>query len=220
MRATQWYVAVEDRTVGPVTTELLLAGLTHGRVPTSARVCPVGGDQWLDVAHVPPFNETVNQDLSGPRAKMPSEGLHIDVDLDDMFGPARPPSFDWQHPIVHFGRINGHVALPEPQILVDSLATVHDTVLIQKDSMWNLALCLAFGPDQVAEEAARAFFRVYNQHRGTDRLEWMVRVLLGRGFLPSGIPAEAGRRGLSVLQACCPPQMLGQFARAMRGPVA
>ena len=42
MQATQWYVAVDDRTVGPVTTDLLLAGLEHGRVPRTARVCPVG----------------------------------------------------------------------------------------------------------------------------------------------------------------------------------
>ena len=220
MQATQWYVAVDDRTVGPVTTDLLLAGISHGRVPSSARICPVGGDQWLDLANVPPFNETVDQRASGMRARMPSEGLQIDIDLDEMFGPEHPPSFDWQQPIVEFGHMNGSVALPDEKLLTDSLGAAHDTILIQKDAMWNLALCIAFGPLHLAEEAARAFFRVYDLHRNTDRLEWMVRVLLGRGFLPSGIPAEAGRRGLAVLQASCPTQLLGPFARAMRGPAA
>jgi hypothetical protein len=220
MQATQWYVAVEDRTVGPVTTDLLLAGLAHGRVPSSARICPVGGDQWLDLAHVPPFDETVGHQASGMRARMPSEGLQIEVDLDEMFGPEQPPSFDWQEPFVEFSHMNGSVALPDEKLLTDSLGAAHDTVLIQKDAMWNLALCIAFGSDQVAEVAGRTFFRVYGLHSNTDRLEWMVRVLLGRGFLPSGIPAEAGRRGLSVLQTCCPSHLLGPFARAMRGPAA
>ncbi len=219
MQATQWYVAVDDRAVGPVTTELLLAGLERGRVPFTARVCPVGGAEWLDVAHVPPFDETVAQHLSGPRARMPSD-VQIDVDLDELFAPETPPHFDWLQPIAPFGHINGNLSLPDPGQLLDSLAATHDTVLIQKDAMWNLALCLAFGSDQLAEAAGRAFFRVFAQHSGTDRLQWMPRVLLDRGFLPSGIPAEAGRRGLSVLQACCPPQLLGQFARAIRGPVA
>ena len=220
MQATQWYVAVEDRTVGPVTTDLLLAGITHGRVPASARVCPVGGDQWLDLATVPPFDETLGQQQSGMRARMPSEGLQIDVDLDEMFGPEPPKSFDWQVPIVEFGHMNGSVALPDEKLLTESLADTHHTILIQKDAMWNLALCVAFGPLRLAQEAARAFFHVYTLHSHTDRLEWMVRVLLGRGFLPSGIPAEAGRRGLAVLQASCPTQLLGPFARAMRGPAA
>jgi hypothetical protein len=57
----QWYVAVEDRTVGPVTTELLIRGLENGRVPPEAMVCAVGTSKWDWVATVEPFVETVRR---------------------------------------------------------------------------------------------------------------------------------------------------------------
>ena len=79
--------------------------------------------------------------------------------------------------------------------------------------MWNLALCLAFGTDAVANAAAAVFFDVVTAHDLQDRVEWMSRTLLSRGFMPSGIPHEAGYRGLAHLQNVCPPGLQHNLER-------
>ena len=52
MQASQWYVSVEERTVGPVPTDLIIRGLAEGKVPPDAMVCPVGATEWDWVASV------------------------------------------------------------------------------------------------------------------------------------------------------------------------
>jgi hypothetical protein len=220
MQSTEWYVALDGRTVGPVTTELIMAGIERGRVPAHARVRPAGGVEWVDLAEVPFFGQKVTETGTAARTHLPSVNIDISLEEFDPPAPTAAAGFDWHEPIAPFGYLNGGVKLPDQHELLTSLAAVHDTILIQKDAMWNLALCLAFGSDELAEAAGHAFFRVYGQHSATDRLQWMPRVLLGRGFLPSGIPVEAGRRGLCVLESCCPAELLGKFARAIRGPAA
>ena len=42
------------------------------------------------------------------------------------------------------------------------------------------------------------------ENGSVERLEWMSRTLLGNGFVPSGIPAEAGRLAFRRLQSLCP----------------
>ncbi|MFC1642337.1 DUF4339 domain-containing protein [Myxococcota bacterium] len=297
MHVTQdWYVAVDGQTVGPMSTDSLLAALGNGEVSLSARICPVGGSEWIDIAAVPPFDERLgsqgrarweetrpllppmscglsndapeslpafppekdpwqtgvsllsptasssrdslrgqasptlgfegptpasSQDsvLVAPRSSAPLEGMPVDLHQEES-APPEPVGVDWQQPLESFGRVNGSVQLPDQERLAASLELAPEVVLIQKDVMWNLALCLAFGSDFLAEAAGRAFFRAFSQHPHTDRLVWMPRVLLARGFLPSGIPPEAGRRGLSVLQTCCPPQLLGEFAKVIRASSA
>lgn len=56
MDSTQWYVAVDGNTVGPVSTELLMRGLSGGKVPVDALVCAVGDAEWLAVTAAPPFS--------------------------------------------------------------------------------------------------------------------------------------------------------------------
>ncbi len=56
MDSTQWYVAVDGKAVGPVSTELLIRGLEQGKVPVDALVCAAGEAEWQDVTRVPPFS--------------------------------------------------------------------------------------------------------------------------------------------------------------------
>jgi len=49
--------------------------------------------------------------------------------------------------------------------------------------------------DAVANAAAAVFFDVVTAHDLQDRVEWMSRTLLSRGFMPSGIPHEADIAG-------------------------
>ena len=75
----------------------------------------------------------------------------------------------------------------------------------------NLALCLAFGSNAVASVAADVFFDVVMAHQLHDRIEWMARTLLSRGFMPSGIPHPAGNMGIGRLRQACPPELLMQL---------
>jgi hypothetical protein len=124
-----------------------------------------------------------------------------------------PADFDWTAPMApFFERLTYDLELPDEDFLAQSLATTSDTVLVQKDAMWNLALCLAFGSEKLADAAARAFFRVCGRHLDTDGLEWMLRVLLSRASLPYGIPLKAGHRGINVLGTCCPHELLDRLS--------
>ena len=56
MDSTQWFVAVDGNTVGPVSTALLKRGLEQGKVPVDALVCAAGDQTWQAVRGVPPFS--------------------------------------------------------------------------------------------------------------------------------------------------------------------
>ena len=79
--------------------------------------------------------------------------------------------------------------------------------------MWNTALCVAFGSDQLAHAAAHAFFNAVATYGAANCLGWMPRTLLSKGFMPSGIPQQAGVRGLRVLRDRCPEELRVTFER-------
>lgn len=98
------------------------------------------------------------------------------------------------------------VELPEEKTLLQSLAVASRETFRDQGALWNLALCLAFGSDEVGAAAARAFFDAVAGQGGAERFEWMTRTLQSNGFIPSGIPEEAGRRAVRRLQSSRPPR--------------
>ena len=61
-----WYVAVGDSSVGPASTELVVRGIEHGKIPPEALVCEVGGSTWLSLATVEAFHEAVVRSYPPP----------------------------------------------------------------------------------------------------------------------------------------------------------
>lgn len=340
MQPNRWYVSVENRTVGPVTTELLIRGLENGKVPPDALVCPEGASNWEWVSTVEPFVETVRNSCPPP---LPSdlppppspEGSDEDTEvgpgrktnqssyaagaasteaepgllprkqpslygLDVAFAkaaaaaphlsgavrpaapagsrqsprqpsapapppsyprispppppplppPSRPPAsagsgqsasrppaptpppshprisspppppppaaapsaeaaegFDWTQRLAEQLDLEHGFDFPDERVLLETLKSTPGEVLLQDDSMWNVALCVAFASKRVAKAAASAFFKAMGTQEGTERLAWLTRVLLSKGFIPSGIPQDAGVRGLRVLRESCPKQL-------------
>jgi hypothetical protein len=88
---SDWYVSNgEGAPVGPVSQELVVQGIVAGRVPVSARVCLVGGSEWLSLSAVPDFAAAVRQ-VAPPPPPPPSgsavdEGDHAAGDATDAEG--------------------------------------------------------------------------------------------------------------------------------------
>lgn len=89
----EWWVARTDRrTVGPVSTELLLLGIGAGRVPTDALICEVGGTTWKPVRDVAPFSIALGDRRARRRLDSWDDAMQTDartrreldsLDLDD-----------------------------------------------------------------------------------------------------------------------------------------
>jgi hypothetical protein len=73
MLSNDWYVAVEDRTVGPVSTEMLIRGIERGKVPVEAFVCPVGDSEWRTLEDVEVLRETVRRSQPPPARAFEAE---------------------------------------------------------------------------------------------------------------------------------------------------
>jgi hypothetical protein len=315
-----WYVAVDDTTVGPAATDLVIRGIEHRKIPPEALVCPVGTGSWRPLASVQEFHAAVvrsypppplgteeerswlaqgfhfpapgalpqfalsadagdddwdsdtspSANLSAPELESAADEIEAEDDetavaaddvatVDNVAAPsaaaiaaaaldfvAEPepepeadlevelepdlealaaawvdpdvaasveaevdawgaPAVDWSERFQSYFLVGDEVELPEEQALLESLRTVPHETFRHEEALWNLALCLAFGSDAVGEAAGRTFFAAVAEHGSVDRLEWMSRTLLGNGFVPSGIPAEAGRRGCERLRSTCPP---------------
>jgi hypothetical protein len=81
LMSEQWWVLGGDRRpVGPVTTDLLLKGITSGTVPTDTLVCVVGGTEWQELGDVSWFASAVTEmrgreDAVPPVARRARRGL-------------------------------------------------------------------------------------------------------------------------------------------------
>jgi len=139
----------------------------------------------------------------------------VDVLLDSFDDETRPRYFNWQQRIVDYFHDIGSLHLPDEGLLVGSLPGTPSRVLLQEDAMWNLALCVAFGSDRLADAAAEAFFRAQREQPEVAGIDWITRTLLSRGFLPSGIPPEAGERAVSVLRRHCPLDLRAELERVL-----
>lgn len=125
--------------------------------------------------------------------------------------------FDWSQQFCGYFEVGESFELPDQTVLVRSLAVASLDVLVQPEAMWNLAVCLALGSDTLARAAAEAFFRIMMAYPDRDRLDWMARVLLSRGFLPSGIPLAAGERAVRLLEAHCPAEFRLPLSEVLAG---
>ncbi len=134
--------------------------------------------------------------------------LDIDIEFDD----SELPAIDWTRRFHSFFIVGDAVELPEETLLLASLSATTRDAFAHDEAMWNLALCLAFGSDHVARAAAERFYDSLGE-RSTARVDWMSRTLLSRGFMPSGIPAAAGARGMALLRAACPPHLVSEVER-------
>ncbi len=144
------------------------------------------------------------------RPKVPSMDLDIDVTVDDVHEPV-----NWNRGFSAYFLVGSDVTLPDEHALLRSLSTEPQETFLHDEAMWNVALCLAFGSDTVAGAVAKVFFDVVTAHDLHDRIEWMSRTLLSRGFMPSGIPHAAGYRGLAQLQRVCPEGLLPKLESEM-----
>ncbi len=323
MNATNpWYVAVEDTTVGPAATELVIRGIEHRKIPPEALVCPVGTGTWRPLAAVAEFHAAVVRSYPPPppdseeargwlaqgfhfpslgalpqfswlngdsgdeewdsdttptpaprqasAVDLADEELHLDsapcldsapgapdlemarasvpeveADLESEVEPepALPPDLalasepdvdvdvdvepglelaasdgpavDWSERFQSYFLVGEEVELPDQQALLDSLSLASPETFRHDEALWNLALCLAFGSDVVGEAAARTFFSAVADEDSAERLQWMIRTLLGQGFVPSGIPREAGQRACRRLRSTCPPALAPSLPREL-----
>jgi hypothetical protein len=143
-----------------------------------------------------------------PPAAAPVEE-DVAVEWDDVTAQS---TVDWHDPFESFFLVGDAVELPEEAALLDSLRQASRDTFRDESALWNLALCLAYGSDRVGAAAAQAFFDAVEEQGAVERLDWMSRTLLGRGFVASGIPEDAGRRGVRRLRDSCPPSLSGRLA--------
>jgi hypothetical protein len=139
----------------------------------------------------------------------PKPDVDVDVEWDDV---PEGSAIDWSHPFESYFLLSDDVALPEERVLLESLSVVSRETLRQEGALWNLALCLAYGSDDVGLAAARAFFEAAAAQGGGDPIDWMSRTLMSKGFVPSGIPEKAGRRALERLRSTCPPALTSKLS--------
>ncbi len=169
---------------------------------------PVESHESLSSEPEPRNGKHFEMKLEG-RPRFPSVDLDIDITVDD----SQETNIDWGRGFSAYFLVGADVNLPDEHALLRSLASESHETFIHDEAMWNLALCLAFGSDAVASAAAAVFFDVVTAHDLQDRVEWMSRTLLSRGFMPSGIPHDAGYRGLAHLQNVCPPGLQPNLER-------
>jgi hypothetical protein len=306
----QWYVAVGERSLGPLPTNLVTRGIRSGKVPSTAWVCQVGDSGWSALSSFIEFQEALERatsaefgsapvsdvaqrahlpyeldgdssrtnhgdaetgpsevfpgayasgsesrasqgsfsDVSGQREVDPAlrrevalafeqqqslaseptptraggdvqlaahpggedDALGIDITFDE-----HEPAVDWNVRFHSYFLVGSDVELPEEEQLLKSLHAAPKSTFLHDEALWNLALCLAFGSDVVASETASTFFRsvaIASEHT-VERLEWMCRTLLSKGFMPSGIPRVEGNRGIDVLRQHCPAELVALFER-------
>jgi hypothetical protein len=322
-----WYLAVGDRSIGPLTTELVARGIRSGKVPLTAWICQVGANTWsalssfgefqdivdlvlaaevpanqqsrersgtsvpgqvaapavvettlqapgsIDPGHVsmtavaqavvpdedeptgqhsllpyeqpeslalPSFSQEVDEsdfvtsadpvptsvlhardelpsfaEQSGSRQVMPEVQAivaaraaarisHDDLSIDITFDEDHENSIDWKERFQSYFLVGTEVELPEERKLLQSLRETPRATFLQDEALWNLSLCLAFGSDEVAVTSARTFFEAVGPDHAPERIEWVCRTLLSKGFMPSGIPRSEGMRGVEVLRGACP----------------
>lgn len=237
----QWYVTVAGNAVGPVSTDLVLRGIKHNKIAPEAFVCVVGATEWQPLNEVPEFRGALAEQAQHPQTSTmlaaeqspaadfnnTADSAHaptdigtqniritspgIDVVLDFGSEMSGEPQVNWNQGFAEYFLVSTEVELPQDAVLLKSLRSTAPVTFLEDEPMWNLALCLAFGTDTVASAVANAFFDVVTAHDRFDRVEWMVRTLLSRGFMPSGIPHAAGNRGISRLRAHCPAALMVQL---------
>lgn len=141
-----------------------------------------------------------------------TDDLGIDVDID---ADAHATTLDWSQSFHSYFLVDSDVVLPDEHVLLKSLSIVPPDTFRHDEAMWNLALCLAYGSDDVGKAAATVFFDAVTSHGKVERVDWMSRTLLSRGFVPSGIPSQAGLRAVERLRSLCPRALASDLDRGI-----
>lgn len=173
-------------------------------LPDDERSESVTGDS--PTTHAEGSVETVDPAVAAARAasRLSQDDLGIDVTFDDDHENA----IDWKERFQSYFLVGTEVELPEEDRLLQSLQETPRSTFLHDEALWNLSLCLAFGSEAVAEASARTFFEAFAPEHAPERIEWICRTLLSKGFMPSGIPRSAGMRGIDVLRDVCPMELL------------
>jgi hypothetical protein len=129
---------------------------------------------------------------------------HDDLAIEITFDEAHEGSINWLVRFQSYFLVGTEVELPDEAQLLRSLRETPHHVFLHDEALWNLALCLAFGSDDVARSSAAAFFDAVSTAHRDERIEWICRTLLSKGFMPSGIPRCDGMRGIDMLRMACP----------------
>jgi hypothetical protein len=185
--------------------------------PELARVSMplVEAEEELELARASMPVVEAEEELEPERDMVSAVDIDVDVDLGSGIGGGSAPDIDWSERFQSYFLVGAEVELPEQRALLESLSAVSPETFRHDEALWNLALCLAFGSDVVGEAAARTFFSAVAGQGSAERLEWMSRTLLGQGFVPSGIPNEAGLRGCRRLRSSCPPALTRELPREL-----
>ena len=221
MNSSQWYIVVAGQTTGPIETELVLQGLRQGSVPPSAHVCRVGAAEWTPIADMMPFSDSLRpvaaDDLGPSEEEASSLGIG-QTRASECEADRAVMNIDWTEPLLGYLVHWEDASLPDEAMLLADLDRVAPDVLIQQQAMWNLALCIAVGSDELAGKASEILFQTLSRFRRPDRLAWVLRALRGKGFVPSGVPGEAAERAVNRLMQDCPPELLAEVSRADSPP--
>jgi len=220
-----WYVALGNKSVGPIPTETVIRGIESRKVPLEAKVCRAGDSHWSELSDFLEFRDALVKSSAPPQAdvsattlaessdapsahasrpRLVSEAeLVVDVTLDNAAGS----SVDWGRRFHAYFLVASEVQLPAESALLRSLVETPRETFLHDEGLWNLALCLSFGSERLGQAAAGVFFEAIEAFNRADRIEWMCRTLRSSGFMPSGIPRAAGNRALDLLRRSCPPEM-------------
>jgi hypothetical protein len=340
LQEKHWYLAVGDRSIGPLTTELVAKGIQSGKVPLTAWICQVGASSWSALSSFGEFQDIVDRVLaaevpanqqsagrpepgasvssesstsrgtrgerlasesaetasttdedeatgkrgtlpyeqtepdetcvndaengqpdfvtsapsvlpvdvsgsgvarhelssisegSGPREALPELGgnvgeavgeahaatigafdAHDDLGIDITFDEESDRAVDWNERFQSYFLVGTEVELPEEERLLQSLSETPRSTFLHDEALWNLSLCLAFGSERVAATSAKTFFDAVGVEHGPERIEWICRTLLSKGFMPSGIPRSDGMRGVELLREACPVELMDVLTR-------
>ncbi|HMA91766.1 MAG TPA: hypothetical protein VKP30_03725, partial [Polyangiaceae bacterium] len=137
------------------------------------------------------------------------EELNIDIQFEE----EHESSVNWLERFQSYFLVGTEVELPDESKLLMSLRHTSRDTFLHDEALWNLSLCLAFGSDTIADASARTFFDAIGLEHGGERVEWICRTLLSKGFMPSGIPRSDGMRGIEILRQTCPPELRAAFER-------
>lgn len=93
---SEWFVRRDGQAVGPVSTELLLKGIAHGRVPVESEVQRVGTTEWVQIEYVDEFQDALGSDEAMTRvASSPLDAMEeaaLDATVVDAPGRRFPPA--------------------------------------------------------------------------------------------------------------------------------
>lgn len=159
---------------------------------------PSAGGWSLDAPPPEQFDEARTAARAAARAS------HDDLGIDITFDEDHENAIDWKERFQSYFLVGTEVELPEEDRLLQSLLETPRATFLHDEALWNLSLCLAFGSDVVAATSARTFFEAVGSEHASERIEWICRTLLSKGFMPSGIPRSEGMRGIDILRSACP----------------